>query len=217
VELIVSNALHIEPFDEGPALLVRERSPEENAPYALLQIDKRWRLLVDLHENDSLPEFAIFSYGPWRLLNASRLTGQPLYAVIMSSYFGGSQAGGMDSKLLLIEPVPNGPLRVVVRKKIGTFSWDITPQERARLIDRGVYQDMRARPHYEMLLEPVFRRGFIDLQPKRVSLNKLSRWCNPHELESNRSEKETDCPITAIQEVRSLAGQWRLVDGKLRR
>lgn len=217
IALVAARQLQVAPFSEGSGLLVVERHLSADEPYAVLQLNGAWRVLDDLRETDTPSELEVFSEGLWRLLDVSHVTGQPLYALFTARYSPGSQAGSTESGLLLLATTADGPPKVVLRKRIGIFGWSIGPQERHRLIRLGVYQFLRARPHYELQLEPVFRRGMIELQPKRAALAGLSRWCQKSELPSKRSEPGSLCPIAVLEELRALAGAWRFSASGLQR
>lgn len=173
-------------FEEGQGLRVVDRL--EYVKVAL-RVDGRWRELVDRVDSvGTIPD------GPWRALDATSLTGRPMLAVVTSLYEGGTQSGYLSTELLLVEVGER--LTVATRKQIGELFWMADPATRARLGRRGRFHALRDRPHNEVLLEPRFGPGHLDLGVKR--------W-----KQTFRTDRDD------VEAIRADVGRWRLVDGAL--
>lgn len=145
--------------------------------------------------------------GPERLLDSRALTDGPSFALVASSYRGGSQKGELTTRLLVLS---DGLAERAVRD-IGLLVWTIDPEERAAM-PAGA-SSFRGRPHLEVLLEPsITGDGALRLdlirehrpEPDRRRFERAP--CTPG---GDGDLLGLACPVRRLDLVEKDAGFWR--------
>ena len=203
----------IVPFDEGAALRIDlddVDGPAYETRFVAVRTAGGWRVAAELVGECENPD-----RGQWRTLDATALVGAPAHAIITSCYSGGSQSGRLATWLRIVGDGPATRLPTIATKRIGDFTWAVSPAERRRWPRRAMF-DLRARDHVEVLLEPTFLAGGrMLLRPVRTALRRLSTFCEPHERRCDHAGNDSICPLPELSDVQRSAGEWALRDGAL--
>ncbi len=154
--------------------------------------------------------------GPERLLDSRALTEDPSFALVSSSYRGGSQQGELTTRLLILAADDLAERTV---RDIGLLVWTIDPEEKTQMPEGA--QSLRARPHLEVLLEAsVTGDGALRLDLIREHRPEPDR--RRFERAPCKAGGDGDllglaCPVHRLDLIEKEAGFWRFSDGTLAR
>ena len=145
--------------------------------------------------------------GPERLLDGRALTDAPSFALVASSYRGGSQQGELTTRLLIL----SDDLAERAARDIGLLVWTVDPEEKSAAPEGA--SSFRSRPHLEVLLEPsITGDGALRLdlirehrpEPDRSRFERAP--CTPG---GDGDLLKLACPVHRLDLVERDAGFWR--------